>query len=259
MAFFLGNSLLLKKKPSSLFGAPKVPKPSGSVTKLSGSVEKQFKPKPQKIHNTLIYNSYSPSESIKASQEAIYRRFMIDPSGNVVEQPQNHLSWQFYTNPESNVSQSLQSTTLQVSVIYRAEISADVIAIHYTNPDTGIIDWRTVQYEDFHGTAKPKFYIKIFNPVTRKSDKKLYGDINYWPPQGGRLRSRSSSRSPSRSPRPGLQFTDAHQVELNRMLNSQFGKKQRSKRSKQSKQSKQSKKQFNFSLLRLKRDLKSVI
>ena len=57
MAFLLGLGSYFKNKknkqqqPPSLFGAPKVAKHSGSVTK-------PFKAKPQKIHNTLIYNSY---------------------------------------------------------------------------------------------------------------------------------------------------------------------------------------------------------
>lgn len=201
---------------NSYFGAPHTRQELKSKGPSSGSVSKPPKSKPIKVHKTLIFNSYSQNPVTKNNEERVYRTFFVSPHTNtVVDDPVNHLEWRFYPQRDQDPRDQLlpkltQSTYVAIGLVYRPELKADVIAISYDN------QWRTVEYASLNPlTGKPIFFIRVYDPQTGKSTKKLYGDVNYW----------VSGTTPPGSPR-----------------NSQFGKKK-----------------VNFTLKKLKSDLKQLM
>jgi hypothetical protein len=203
---------------NSYFGAPRT-RIKGSISKPP--VIKVPKQKPTKIHKTLIFNSYSENPVTKNNEERVYRTFFVSPHTNMaVEDPANHLEWRFYPQRDQDPRDQLlprltQGTYVPIRVVYRPELKADVIAIKYDNT------MRTVEYASLNPlTGKPIFFIRVYDPQTGKSTKKLYGDVNYY----------LSGTTPPGSPR-----------------NSQFGK-----------TVKKSKKN-NFTLKRLKSDLRRLM
>jgi len=168
----------------------------GSVTKPSNVLKKT---------RYLIYDSKDTDPTVRAKEEKVYRTFFVYPGTNrAIDDPSRHLIWFFYDNPEAppneytpSVSNTDIGNSHYITLQRRSwktpegvKKNADVICVFYQGTN------RTVLYQGSQGVGRPPyFYFEIYDPLTGKANKKLYGMIatSFTPPS-------SPQRSPGRSP-----------------------------------------------------------
>ena len=157
-------------------------------------------------------DSKDADPTVRAKEEKVYRTFFVYPGTNrAIDDPSRHLLWFFYDNPEAHPNEyipSVSNTAIgnsQYITLQRrswktpegVRKNADVICVFYEGTN------RTVLYQGSQGVGRPPyFYIEVYDQLTGKATKKLYGMIatSFTPPS-------SPQRPPSRS-QFGIGLTD---------------------------------------------------